>query len=210
MKIKWLGHSCFLLTAEDKTKVLLDPFDETVGYAVPAESADIVLTSHDHFDHGYVKAVKGSYHLINKPGDYTVKNIQIHGMATKHDDKNGSLRGNNIVFKVIIDGVQICHMGDIGHVLDPKQLLEIGKVDVLLIPVGGVFTVDAVQAKNIVEDINPRLVIPMHYKTEACTFKIAGAESFIKILGWDTIYPSKEIEVMNEALSRKILVMDYK
>ena len=210
MKIKWLGHSCFLLKAEDGTKVLLDPFDETVGYTVPAESADIVLTSHDHFDHGYVKAVKGSFQLINKPGDYTVKGIQIHGMATKHDNKNGSLRGNNVVFKVIIDGVQICHMGDIGHLLDPKQILEIGEVDVLMIPVGGVFTVDAIQAKNIVEDLNPRLVIPMHYKTEVCTLKIAGVEPFIKILGWETEYPSQEIEVMDEVLSRKILIMDYR
>ena len=210
MTIKWFGHACFMFQSESGTTIIIDPFDSQVGYAVPDLQADIVLKTHDHYDHNNISAVKGSYALIDAPGLQKIKGVRIEGFAARHDEQDGALRGNIVMFKMVIDGVSILHVGDLGHMLSARDVMDIGKVDVLCVPVGGTYTIDADGAKTVVETLKPKLVIPMHYKTEATGMNIAGVAPFLKVLGWEVEYPSQQIEVQNEPLSRKVLVMDYK
>lgn len=211
MKIKWLGHACFLLTSESGTRVMTDPFDETVGYALPAVEADIVTSSHDHFDHNHTAVVKGSFVKVDKAGKHNEKGIEITGVQTFHDEQGGAKRGKNVVFKFNIDGIKVCHCGDLGHVLTPDQVKEIGEVDVLLVPVGGVFTVDAQGARQVVEQLKPRLTIPMHFKTPALKFQVDGVDKFLSVMGKGQRLNQKEIEVNKENLANmpEIAVLDY-
>jgi len=212
MKIKWLGHSCFLLTSNSGVRTLTDPFDEKVGYALPAVEADIVTTSHGHYDHSSVDVVKGDFERLDKPGTYEKDGIKITGVATFHDEENGAKRGNNIIFKFNIDGVNICHCGDLGHTLSSGQVLEIGDVDVLLVPVGGTYTVDAAGALQVVKQLKPAVTIPMHYKTEALAFPLDTADKFLKTAGGGTKAGKQEIELDKENLSMYlgVTVLDYK
>jgi len=212
MKIKWLGHACFLITSISGVKILTDPFDDTVGYRLPEEEADIVLTSHNHFDHNNIDVVKGSFTHINEPGKTTVKGIQITGVSTYHDENKGSKRGKNIVFKMDIDGVRVCHCGDLGHVLTEEQVKEIGDVDVLLVPVGGTFTVDAAGAMQVVKQLKPAVTIPMHYKTEDLSFNIDGVDKFLELAGGGQRIKRQEIEIDTQTLSNYlgVVVLDYK
>jgi L-ascorbate metabolism protein UlaG (beta-lactamase superfamily) len=167
MKIKWFGQACFLITSEKGTKVLTDPFNKMLGYKLPEIAADIVSTSHNHSDHNNIKAVKGSYVHINKAGTFSKDGIEIKGVETFHDKAGGSRRGKNTVYNFIIDEINVCHCGDLGHILNSNQIKEIGNVDVLLLPVGGLFTIDAFDAAQVMKQLNPTIVIPMHYRTKA-------------------------------------------
>lgn len=212
VKIKWLGHACFLLSSDGGVKILTDPFDNTVGYEVPSVEADIVTTSHDHFDHNYVAAVKGNYEHICDAGKFDVKGIEITGVETFHDDKEGTKRGKNIVYKFNIDGINVCHCGDLGHVLLPDQIEKLGKVDVLLVPVGGTFTVNAVKAWEVVKQLNPVITIPMHFKTEVINFPIEDVDNFLSVAGKGTKIHKQEIEINKDNLSdfEGVIVLDYK
>ncbi len=181
MKIKWLGHASFLITADDGTKVITDPYGPYSGlsYAPIEETADIMVVSHDHGDHAGGK-VKGNPKQVNTVGSKRIGNIEFHGIATYHDTSRGKERGKNIVFCFTVDGIRICHLGDLGHALSKSEIDEIGKVDVLMIPVGGFFTVDARTATDICEQIKPKVIIPMHYKNDKCAFPIAGVDDFLK------------------------------
>lgn len=186
MKIKWLGHSCFMITSADGTKVLTDPYNKLVGYDLPEIEADIVSTSHNHNDHNNVNAVKGSFVHINDPGSFSMSGIEIKGVAAFHDKVSGTKRGKNTIFNFIIDEVNVCHCGDLGHILDSNQIGEIGKVDILLLPVGGLFTINAFDAVNVMKQLNPTVVIPMHYRTKALGLRghvFAKAEKFISASG---------------------------
>lgn len=212
MKIKWLGHSCFLLTSNKGTTVLTDPFDNSVGYPMPDVEADIVTTSHQHFDHNNVGIVKGDFVHIGKPGKVMERGIEIHGISTFHDESNGSQRGQNIVFVFNIDEVRVCHCGDLGHVPDDKQLKEIGKVDVLLVPVGGVYTVNYLGASEVVKLLKPPIVIPMHYETEALKFSLDKVDAFLKKAGDGRITGKQEVEIEKDRLDglAGIMVLQYK
>lgn len=168
MKIRWFGHSCFMLTSEAGTKILLDPYKNVLGYKLPKDiTADIITTSHDHSDHNHVQAVKGSFVHINETGSFSEQGIEIKGVETFHDKVSGAKKGKNIVYNFKVDGIDVCHCGDLGHILDSKHISEIGNVDILLIPVGGGFTIDAFDAVNVIKQLNPAVVIPMHYRTKA-------------------------------------------
>ena len=171
MKIRWFGQSCFLLTAESGTKVLTDPYSKAFGtlsgYKMPEIKANIVTVSHNHSDHNNVGAVKDDFKLINEPGVFSQEGIEIKGIPTFHDNVSGAKRGKNTVYHFKIDGLNVCHCGDLGHPLSPGQINEIGKVDVLLIPVGGRATLDAGGAAEVVKQLGPSVVIPMHYRTKA-------------------------------------------
>lgn len=206
MKIKWLGHACFKLTAEDGTTIVTDPFDDSVGYPMPDVRADIVTSSHSHFDHNYFKAVKGKFEIVDRTGEHNIKGIKIKGISTFHDEEQGAKRGKNIVFIFEIDGVRVCHMGDLGHVLTEKQVNEIGPVDVLLIPVGGYYTIDAKQAVEVMKQLNPMITIPMHYKTEYIDFPIDTVDNFLKLTNGEQI-PSSELEVKKEDLEGQARVI---
>jgi L-ascorbate metabolism protein UlaG (beta-lactamase superfamily) len=183
MKIKWLGHACFLLTASDGTRLVTDPYDNTIGYPPLDVEAYAVAISHDHFDHNHLDAVKGAAVRFDKPGEYTFKDIKVRGLATYHDEVKGKKRGENVVFLFSMDGLTICHCGDLGHIPEEDVLKEMGKADILLIPVGGTFTIDGDTAASLVKKLNPTLVMPMHYKNNYLNFSIDGVAKFLKACG---------------------------
>lgn len=214
MKIKWFGHSCFLITSAHGVRILTDPFDDTVGYEVPQIAADIVSTSHQHFDHNNTEIVEGKFFLVNKTGTFSNKNIKMKGIAAFHDEHNGRERGRNIIYNFIVDGIRVCHCGDLGHMLTHEQAAEIGPVDVLLLPVGGVATIGAEQAKQVAGLLKPELIIPMHFQTEVLTFPLEQVERFIGKMGKSKcIYTGKqEIELQPgkfSASSPKVMVLAY-
>ncbi|MFC1867161.1 MBL fold metallo-hydrolase [Thermodesulfobacteriota bacterium] len=182
MKIKWNGHASFTITAADGTVIVTDPYDPdgyggVLTYEAVKDRADAVLVSHDHADHNFVQSLSGSPQVLKGSG--RVKEIRVKGIETFHDDSNGSERGSNTVFVFAMDGINICFVGDLGHQLTPDQVESIGKVDILLLPVGGTYTVDAKGAAKVVESLGPRLVIPMHFKTDKCNLPIAELDGFL-------------------------------
>ncbi len=180
MKIQWLGHSCFYLTSQAGTRVLCDPFDPKIGYPAPAVEADIVTTSHKHSDHNYTQVVKGKFLQIDSPGRHVVDDVEITGFVTFHDEAGGKQRGQNLIFRILMDGICILHCGDLGHPLTPEQVKALGGVDVLLLPVGGYYTIDPAAATKVVQQLSPRMVIPMHYKTDSVDMPIAPVEDFLR------------------------------
>ena len=186
MYISWLGHSCFKIQdkiAPDGVILVTDPFDKSIGLKVPNFEADIVTVSHDHHDHNNTSALRGNPFIIDSAGEYDRRGVMIEGVESYHDDKEGTKRGKNIMYRIEIDNITIVHLGDLGHILDNKQLEKIGGTDILLVPVGGTYTLDAKNAVEVVSQIEPRIVIPMHYKIKNLKINLDGAEKFIKELG---------------------------
>lgn len=179
MKITWIGHSSFLIEDSHGIKLLTDPFDPSIGYSIYEGDADIVTISHYHFDHDYIKGVKGNPIICDKVGDFNYCGITINGLPTFHDKVRGSKRGENIVYIWEMDGFRLCHLGDLGHTLLAEDIDKIGKIDVLFIPVGGNFTLDSSEASNVAKDIKSHIIIPMHYKTPLLSFPLAGVEDFL-------------------------------
>ena len=185
MKVKWYGHAAFLITSDEGTKIMIDPYEPgafggQLSYGKIGDQADIVLTSHDHADHNYTQDLPGTPQVVKGSDSKTVRGISIKGIPTYHDPSKGSERGANTIFTIKIDNIQLCHLGDLGHLLSEKELAEIGPVDILLIPVGGFFTIDSKEAARVAEQIKPTIVIPMHFKTEKCGFPITPVEDFLK------------------------------
>lgn len=182
MKVKWLGHACFLMTSRDGLRVIIDPYavGGGINYSPIKETADVVVVSHDHGDHSNVSTVQGKPEVVKGSGKKTVKDIQFRGVATSHDASQGQQRGANTVFCFTIDDIKLCHLGDLGHVLGPGQVTEIGAVDILFVPVGGFFTIDAPVASQVCDQLKPKIVIPMHFKTPKCAYPIAGVEDFLR------------------------------
>ena len=186
MIITWIGHSCFKI--QDKTgpggiTLATDPYDKSIGLRVPSFEADIVTISHNHSDHNNVKAIRGNPFIIQSAGEYDAKGVSISGVESYHDASNGKERGSNIIYRIEIDEISVSHLGDLGHILDNKQLEVLAGTDILLIPVGGKYTIDAKKAVEVVSQIEPRLVIPMHYQTPGLKLDIDGVDKFIKELG---------------------------
>lgn len=181
MKIRWLGHSCFLITSESGTRMLTDPYAVGGGirYSPITETADIVTVSHEHDDHNNVSAVRGKPEVIRGDGAKSSRGIQLKGISSYHDEAGGKQRGHNTIFCFAIDGIELCHLGDLGHQLSLEQIGEIGDVDILLIPVGGLFTIDASVATQLCSNLKPRVIIPMHFKAVKCDYPIAGVEDFL-------------------------------
>ena len=186
MQLRWFGQSCFLLTSQAGTRVLMDPFGKGLGYALPQMQADLVTTSHDHFDHNNIAAVIGNFYHIDTRGSYTHKDIGINGILTCHDKVQGAARGSNVIFTFSVDGLRVCHCGDLGHVLTPEQVNGIGKVDVLLVPVGGRFTINAAEALEVRSQLHPAITIPMHYRTREMGLMglmFGGRDKFLYLAG---------------------------
>jgi L-ascorbate metabolism protein UlaG (beta-lactamase superfamily) len=182
MKVKWLGHSCFLVTSRGGVRIITDPYSVGGGinYSPIEETADIVVVSHGHDDHSNVSAVRGTPALVEGSGTKTAKGIQFRGIAAYHDATQGTQRGPNTIFCFTIDDIKLCHLGDLGHVLSPEQIAEIGAVDILFVPVGGFYTIDAPVASQVCDQLKPKVVIPMHFRTPRCAYPIAGVEDFLK------------------------------
>jgi L-ascorbate metabolism protein UlaG (beta-lactamase superfamily) len=212
MKIKWLGHSCFKITSNKGIRILTDPFDDNVGYKVPSVEADIVTTSHGHYDHNFVECVQGNFEVLNKVGNFYIKDIPISGVHTYHDNEDGAKRGDNIIYIFDVDGMRVCHLGDLGHILTPSQVGMIGKVDFLLIPVGGNYTIDADGAIEVINQLSPKIIIPMHYKTPVIKFDIDEADNFLNKIGGVEQLKSQVLEFSIDDLpkeGRKVYTLKY-
>jgi len=185
MTISWYGHSCFKITNQGgHLTIITDPFDKSIGLTPPRGSADIVTVSHDHYDHNNVKAISGSPFVINNPGEYEIKGIRIIGCSSFHDKKEGKERGLNTIYLIKMDKIRICHLGDLGQDrLTDEQLEAIGYVDILIIPVGGLYTIEASEAVKIVKQLEPNLIIPMHYKLPGLKINFASLNEFLKEMG---------------------------
>ncbi|MDD5312651.1 MAG: MBL fold metallo-hydrolase [Dehalococcoidia bacterium] len=202
MKIKWLGHSCFLLTSKEGTRILMDPFTpgQFQNYPEFREAADIVTVSHGHADHNNVAAATGNPVVVKESKGQKIKDISIRGVDVWHDEKQGKERGADIIFCLEIDGIRFCHTGDLGHILDAGQLKELGDVDVLCLPIDGVFNIDAGKAQKVCNDIKPRVAIPMHYKTDRCDWPQWSARDFVRDAGNVRNLDSNETEITADKL----------
>lgn len=181
MKVKWLGHASFLISSDAGTKIITDPYPQGSGlsYAPVKESVDIVTVSHDHFDHNCVSSLPGKPEVITGSGTKNVKGLQFNGIATYHDESQGKERGTNIVFCFSVDGIKLCHLGDLGHRLNKAQLDEIGAIDVLFIPIGGFYTIDSKMAGLVIDDLKPGVAMPMHCKTAKCNWPLNTIDDFL-------------------------------
>lgn len=212
MKIKYLGHSAFVLTSDTGLKIVTDPYETSpsLTYGEITESADVVTVSHGHLDHSNVAAVKGNPEVVRRVGSSTAKGMEFKGIAGYHDDAGGRMKGNNVMFCFELDGIKVCHLGDLGHRLDDKQLAEMGRVDIVLIPVGGFFTIDARTATEVCDQLKPRVIIPMHYRTEKSFPETSGVDEFIKGKDNVTRQDSSEAEFKADKLpdSTQIMVLE--
>ena len=212
MKIIYYGHACFALISKNGTTIITDPYTK-VGYELPnGLSADAVTTSHGHFDHNYTQVIQANT-IINQTGRFQVNEVEIVGADSYHDPAQGKLRGNNVFFKYQMDGMQICHLGDLGEPISSEIINRIGKVDILLVPVGGTYTIDAAQAKEYAQEIGAKAVIPMHYKPQDGALDIAPAESFLQYYTGNIVnVPEGIIEFNFEKLpeSQQIVYMERK
>lgn len=203
MDITYLGHSSFKLRGKNAT-VVTDPYESKVGFAMPSVSADLVTVSHDHFDHNAISFVSGTSrrdkpYVVTAPGEYEVGGVGVFGWATYHDNKQGEERGKNTVYSIHIDGVRVVHLGDLGHTLDDTVIEGLGTVDVLLVPVGGVYTIDAEEAKKVIEQLEPAYVIPMHYRTDKHNdsfAKVAPLQDFLTLMGKESLVPQERLRLM--------------
>ena len=205
MNIKWLGHASFLITSSDGTKIITDPYETGMGidYGEIQESADVVVVSHGHPDHNNVSAVKGNPQTVTDPGTKTIKNIEFKGTPTFHDDEGGKQRGPNTVFSFTVDSLKTCFLGDLGHQLTSEQVSQIGDVDVLLIPVGGFYTIDAKTATQVCSTLGPKVVIPMHCKTDKCQYPIASVDEFVKDKANVRRESSSHVDITQEKLPQE-------
>jgi L-ascorbate metabolism protein UlaG (beta-lactamase superfamily) len=216
MKIKWYGHAAFKITTDKGIRIIIDPyepgaFNGALSYGKIDEEADIVMVSHDHADHNHVKTISGKYVLVNKVGEYEIRAVKIKAFSSFHDKSAGKERGNNLIFVIAADDLILVHTGDIGHALDPGLLKEIGKTDILLLPVGGFFTIDVAEASKMTDALASRVIIPMHYKTKKCAFPIAPVDEFIKGKGNVRWLDKPEVEIRKDDLPEKpeVLVLKH-
>ncbi len=181
MRLVWHMHSCFEIN--DQATVVMDPHDgRSIGVKPPSLKADVVTISHDHFDHNAVRVIKGDYVVVKDVAPKNVRGVAIRGITGFHDDVNGEKRGKMNIFHLTLDGVRFCHLGDLGHMLSGPQIEELGEVDVLFVPVGGVFTIDGAQAQDLVKQIGPKVAIPMHFRVGGLSMSIQNADGFLKDL----------------------------
>ncbi len=203
MKIVWHGHSCFEI--RDGITVVTDPHDgKSIGIKPPVVKADVVLVSHDHFDHNCIRIVKGDPQIITDCEETVIGDLKIRGVPSFHDKEEGSKRGKNTIFCFEMDDIKFCHCGDLGHLLTEEQAEAIGPVDVLFIPVGGVFTIDSSDAKKVIETIKPSVVIPMHYHVGGLSISVDSIDSFLDGLSEeDVLGVGNEIDFNKEDMSQK-------
>ncbi len=211
MEILWLGHSCFRLRGKETT-VITDPFDRSLGYPVPRLAADIVTTSHEDPHHSYLPAVGGNPFVVDGPGEYEVRGTMITGVRTYRDKVKGRARGKNTSYLIETDDLVICHLGDLGHVLSPDQVAVMKDPDVLFIPVGGHCTINATEAAEVVSQLEPKIAIPMHYRTPAVRLELDTIEKFCREMGIEGAASQPKLNVTKSTLPEEttIVLLDYR
>ncbi len=210
MDISWLGHSCFRIKGKQVT-VIADPYSPTLGYSLGKPTAHIVTVSHQHPGHSYIQGIGGEPRLVTGPGEYEISGVLIIGIATFHDAEGGGKRGKNTVYLMEVDEIAICHLGDLGHVLTAEQVEEIDNVDVLLLPVGGVSTINAPMAAEVVRQLEPKVVIPMHYKTRALKRELEPVDRFLKEIGVKQVNSQPKLSFTKPSLpdNTQVFLLDY-
>jgi L-ascorbate metabolism protein UlaG (beta-lactamase superfamily) len=207
MLISWHGQSFFEIivnynTKKEKVSLAIDPFNEKSGLKTPKVEAQILLITHPHPGHSNVKTIKGEPFIIREPGEYETKGVFVRAISSFHDDKEGKERGENIIYKIIVEDLKLCHLGDFGQKeLSERQLDQIGAVDILMIPVGGGFTIDAKRAAGIVSQIEPKIVIPMHYKIPNLKLNIDGVDKFLKVMGAEKTEKKDKLKITKGELT---------
>ncbi|MCC7164410.1 MAG: MBL fold metallo-hydrolase [Anaerolineae bacterium] len=211
MEIDWFGLSCFRLRAREAT-VVTDPYEKSVGLRLPRPRADLVTISHNHAGHDYADGVAGNPRIIQGPGEYEISSVFVTGVQTFHDKRNGKDRGKNTVYAINIEGIKVCHLGDIGHVPSQAQADEIGEVDILLVPVGGGNALNASDAAEVVSLFEPMIVIPMHYRVPDLVFKLDALEKFVKEMGVKAPMPVESYNVKKDGLPKEtqLVILDIK
>jgi len=212
MRIHWNGHACFFLEGVEG-RVLTDPFVEAMPYELLTTEADIVTVSHDHDDHNASHRIQGNPSVVDGVGEFTIDGVPIRGIASLHDDAGGEKRGHNIIYAFTLDGIRVAHLGDLGTPLTEDQLAALSDIEVVLVPVGGNFTIDAAQAAELVKKLpNLRVVIPMHYKTERMKdFPVETVEPFLEMMDNARHIGSSHIEITRKDLPEvlEVWILDY-
>ena len=216
MNINWYGQSCFQISSNqgknNHVSTLIDPFEESIGLRLPRKlEADVVLITHNHFDHNNVKAVSGQPFVASSPGEYDIKGIFIQGIPAFHDNVQGKERGRTTIYTIEAEEIKLCHLGDLGQKeLTAEQLDKIGDVDILMLPIGGFFTIDAQEAVKIMAQIEPKIIIPMHYRIPNLNIKLDGLDKFLKIVGVKKNEPLSKFSIKAKDLPKeevKIIVL---
>ena len=206
MHIIWHGQSFFQIIATrnkgEQVSIAIDPFDEATGIKIPSVAADILLITHDHHDHNNKKAIKGSPFLITNPGEYEIKEVFVQGISAFHDNFLGKQRGKNTIYVIETEGMRLCHLGDLGQKeLTDDQLEKIGEIDILMAPIGGVYTVDAKEAADVISQIEPHIIIPMHYQIPGLKIKLEGVDKFLKIMGLKSVEPQNKLLIKSKDIT---------
>ncbi len=202
MHIRWHGHSCFEIGNGDTT-IIIDPHDgKSIGIKTPSATADLVLVSHNHYDHNALRSINGNFKTyIAKNGRFEFRNNQFYGLSTFHDNSQGQIRGRNTMYSFTFDGISICHCGDLGCVPSMKVINAIKEVDFLFVPVGGVFTLEKPELRKFLELVNPRIIVPMHYRFGGLTLPIQDVDSFLEMIPEDFVdYVGNSIDITKEEL----------
>ncbi len=185
MEITWYGRACFRLKGRHAA-VITDPCPPKTGFVAGKHDVDLLTISHDHPDHTYTRSISAGM-TLNRPGEYEFADLLVTGVRTWHDGEGGKERGENVIFSFEVDGVHVCHLGDLGHLLTDEQLHEIGPIDVLLVPAGGTTTISPPEAAQVVAQLEPKVVIPMHYATDGGSKDLLGPETFLHELATEPI-----------------------
>ena len=212
IEITWLGHSCFCIKGKDAV-IVTDPYDDSIGYSLGNPTADIVTSSHSHPGHGFTSGVEGVRKVVRGPGEYEVSGVIITGIGTFHDAEEGRERGKNTAYLIEIDEMRVCHLGDLGHPLSSAQVEEMSGADVLMVPVGGVSTIDAAVAAETVRQLEPKLVVPMHFQTAALRFELEPVDGFLKEMGTKAdLAPQSRLSATKTNLPEetRVVLLDYR
>ncbi|APH20488.1 MBL fold metallo-hydrolase [Clostridium botulinum] len=202
MKIKWLGHSCFILESDTKTTIITDPYEPSIGIHRMDYASDICTISHNHFDHNFKDELNKNCIIIDTPIEYKYEDLKIKGFKSYHDKLNGLKRGSNIIFKFNIDGFNVCHLGDLGHLLPKNFIYNLGPIDVLLVPIGGNYTLNGKEAAALCKNLNSHIVIPMHFGLNNIKIKLDGIEDFL-------IHMDKNLEIGSNIITLENNIRNY-
>ena len=205
MEISWLGHSCFQLRGKNVT-LITDPFAPQLEHSLGKISAPIVTISHNHPGHNYVDSISGDPRIVRGPGEYEISDVLITGVASYHDDKHGQELGRNTIYIIHMDDLVVCHLGDLGHVLQEEQLEEAADADILLVPIGGQHTINAAQAAEVISQVEPHIVIPMHYRPPTGDAP-NPLDKFCREMGIEAINPQPKLSMTRGALPAETQVV---
>ncbi len=216
MEVQYLGHSCFRLRGKKMT-IICDPFDPSLGIKILPTKADIITISHHHYDHNSPDQIKGTPErsqpfIIDGPGEYEIGGVSILGVPSYHDNKQGAERGKNTIYKIEIDEVKVCHLGDLGHKLSEETVSQLGEIDVLLIPVGGKFTIGSLAAAEVIAQLEPSVVIPMHYKMPGVNLEIDPPDRFFEVMGMEKVEKRSVLKIVSGQVpeEREIFLLEIK